>query len=59
MIDKLIQKENLNETFCYMDNLTVAGRGETKVGNGGAIPWAPNHYGRAEKFQQCRNYFLQ
>jgi len=24
-MDKLIQKKNLNDTFCYVDNLTVSG----------------------------------
>jgi len=28
MMDKLIQKENSNDIFCYMDNLTVAGHSQ-------------------------------
>jgi len=30
----------------------LEGRGVTKGGKGGAIPWAPSHYGGAEKSQQ-------
>jgi len=33
MMDKLIQKENLNETFCYMDNLTVGGHSQEQHGD--------------------------
>jgi len=38
----------------------IEGSGRNDGGAKGAqLPWAPNHYGGAEKSQQCHKYFLQ
>jgi len=51
-----------NSSMLLVINMAVGGghmQGPNDGGQGGAIPRAPNHYGGAEKSQQCHMYFLQ